>query len=988
MTRQPLFAGRLWAAVLLASVFAPAQARAQEEIYFPAVDNVRDILVSRINAERVRIDMSAWYLTEGAITQALLRKHAEGVPIRLIGDRGSIFEIDPLTKDQFYILANAGVPIRLRYNPRSFPEIAHWKATIFVGQGIVSFGSANYTPFELAPASSTNYKDETVLFSDDPALVAAFKMKFDRIWNDTTTEPESRIAAPPYLKNWDDACAAEGTPCADYRTRYPNPAPMVIDTRRLEADAPLPAEMVWGQGPSFNNRLVTEINNETRRIDFVIYRLTVPNIAQALENKHDAGVPVRLIVEPNEYRNRKWPEFWLTRAYVDRLWAAGVPIKRRAHQGLTHMKMLVTSRYATNASSNYAANWQRDHNYFVPAATKPAIYNAMADRFDAMWNNGTAFVDFYPERPDAPVLSSPAGGATGVATSARLTWARAAFATSYDVYLGTTSGSMTLAANVPAALVQDPPTSYSWAPPSGLQPGTTYYWRVVSRTNATAVDPAIAAGSATRSFTTSGSAPATPPAAPSSPSPGNGATGVSTSPTLTWSAAGATSYQVRFGTSNPPPSAATNVATASYAPGTLADATRYYWQVVAVNAGGSTTGSVWSFTTGSGSSPSPLPSPWQSRDVGNVGQAGSATYANGQFTVRGAGADIWGSSDGFHFLYQSLSGDGVVTARLSSMQNTHAYAKAGVMLRTSLAANSAHVILDMVPGGGIEFMRRPTSGGSTAYLGGTSGTRPQWLRLSRTGDTVASFVSSDGNSWTPVGTTTVALGSTIYAGVVVCSHTTTTLNTSVFDQVTVSAGSGGGPPPPPPPPAATDVVIYASDIPAAALHGAWSLGADAGSPGSVALVSTDTGFAATNAPLANPAHYVDVTFNAEAGTPYRIWLRLKALNDSKYNDAVWVQFSDARAGGSPAYPLNSTSGLLVNLATTSGADSLDNWGWQNGAYWLSQATAVTFASSGAHTMRIQLREDGVRLDQIVLSPSRFFTSAPGGPTNDSTIVSK
>ncbi len=981
MNSQSLSAGRLSATVLAAALLIPAQAVAQEEIYFSAVHNVRNVLVSYINAEQVRIDMSAWYLTDREVSRALINRFKAGVPVRLIGDRGSIFEIDLLTKREFYWLASQGLPIRIRYNPRSFPEIAHWKATIFVGQGVVSFGSANYTPFELAPSSSTNYKDETVLFTDDPALVAAFKTRFDRMWNDTTREAESRIAGPPYFKNWDDACAAEGAPCADYRTTYPNPVPMVIDTRRLEGDAPMPADMVWGQGPSFNNRLVTEINRETARVDMVIYRLTVPNITQALLARHEAGVPVRLIIEPNEYRNRKWPEFWLTAAYVDQLWAAGVPIKRRAHAGLTHMKMLVTSRYATNASANFAANWQRDHNYFVPAATKPAVYGAMADRFDTMWNDTTGFANFTPLRPDAATLAGPADGAGNVSTTPTLTWNRAAFATSYDIYLGTASGSMTRVANVPAALVQDPPATYSWRPSTPLQAGTTYYGRVVSRTNATAVAPSIIATSATRSFTTSGIAPAQPPGTPSSPSPPNGTTGVSSSPTLAWSAVGAASYQVRFGTTNPPPSAATNLSSASYAPGTLAAGTRYYWQVIAVNAAGSTTGPVWSFTTASGSSPSPLPSPWASRDVGSVGVAGSASHSSGVFTVRGAGADIWGSADGFHFVYQQLSGDLVLTARLASMQNTHTYAKAGVMLRSSLAANSAHVILDMVPGGGIEFMRRASSGGSTAYLGGTTASRPEWLRLSRSGSTISAFVSNNGSTWTPVGTTSIALGSTVYAGLVVTSHTTSTLNTAQFDQVTVTAGSA-------PPASGGDIVIHASDVAAGSVHGAWSIGADARSPNGVALVSTDTGFAATDAPLASPAHYVDVTFNAPAGTPYRVWLRLKALNNSKYNDAVWVQFSDARVNGSPAYAINSTSGLLVNLATSGAATSLNNWGWQNGAYWLSQATAVTFASTGSHTMRIQLREDGVSFDQIVLSPSRYFNNPPGGPTNDATIVPK
>ena len=105
----------------------------------------------------------------------------------------------------------------------------------------------------------------------------------------------------------------------------------------------------------------------------MIYRLTVDNITQALLNEVRSPVcPSSSIIEPNEYLNRKWPEFWLTHANLDKLWAAGVPIKKRLHDGLTHMKTIVTSNYATNASSNFAAAWQRDHNYFIPASSKPA----------------------------------------------------------------------------------------------------------------------------------------------------------------------------------------------------------------------------------------------------------------------------------------------------------------------------------------------------------------------------------------------------------------------------------------------------------------------------------------------------------------------------------------------------------------------------------------------------------------------------------------
>ena len=112
------------------------------------------------------------------------------------------------------------------------------------------------------------------------------------------------------------------------------------------------------------------------------------------------------------------------------------------------------------------------------------------------------------------------------------------------------------------------------------------------------------------------------------------------------------------------------------------------------------------------------------------------------------------------------------------------------------------------------------------------------------------------------------------------------------------------------------------------------------------------------------------------------------MNDSKFNDAVWVQFSDAQVNGAAIYPMHTTSGLLVNLANDSTGASVSGWGWQNMAYWLSQPTTVTFASTGSHTMRIQIREDGVQFDQIVLSPAQYSGAAPGPIARDNTIVPK
>ncbi len=212
-----------------------------------------------------------------------------------------------------------------------------------------------------------------------------------------------------------------------------------------------------------------------------------------------------------------------------------------------------------------------------------------------------------------------------------------------------------------------------------------------------------------------------------------------------------------------------------------------------------------------------------------------------------------------------------------------------------------------------------------------------------------------------------------------------------------SAGSANtvvtiaAPPPPPTTPAVTapEIVIYPSELPSTALHGSWTRVADATAAGGAKLATADAAFVAANAALASPQHYFDATFDAHAGVEYRVWLRLSATANNKYNDSVWVQFSDAiDASGLPLYPTGSTSALLVNLASTSTATELNGWGWQNGAYWLSQTTTVKFPSNGSHAMRVQVREDGVQIDQIVLSPIKYLDRAPGASSNDATIVPK
>ena len=98
MANHPLDTHR-WKALpvalaLLFSFVGIPTTSAQERIYFPSRDNAEAQIVSRINAETVRLDIGMWLLNDGAITTAIINRHLAGVPVRVLGDRASIFESD------------------------------------------------------------------------------------------------------------------------------------------------------------------------------------------------------------------------------------------------------------------------------------------------------------------------------------------------------------------------------------------------------------------------------------------------------------------------------------------------------------------------------------------------------------------------------------------------------------------------------------------------------------------------------------------------------------------------------------------------------------------------------------------------------------------------------------------------------------------------------------------------------------------------------
>jgi len=190
---------------------------------------------------------------------------------------------------------------------------------------------------------------------------------------------------------------------------------------------------------------------------------------------------------------------------------------------------------------------------------------------------------------------------------------------------------------------------------------------------------------------------------------------------------------------------------------------------------------------------------------------------------------------------------------------------------------------------------------------------------------------------------------------------------------------------PPPPTAHREIVLYTQS--ATKSVGQFHVTADASAAGGSAEHQPDLGAAKLTAPLAAPANYFDITFNADAGTAYRIWLRAKADRNAFTNDSVYLQFSQSvTSTGAQVYRLGTTSATTFVLEDCSGC-AISGWGWNDNGYGVL-GPLIYFATSGTQTLRVQAREDGISIDQIVLSADKYLTKAPGALRADATILPK
>ncbi|WP_247004244.1 DUF1349 domain-containing protein [Halosolutus gelatinilyticus] len=185
--------------------------------------------------------------------------------------------------------------------------------------------------------------------------------------------------------------------------------------------------------------------------------------------------------------------------------------------------------------------------------------------------------------------------------------------------------------------------------------------------------------------------------------------------------------------------------------------------------------------------------------AGGIGAAvasGGTAAAAETITVEGAGADIWNDYDEFHYYYEEVTGDFDVTVRVDSLEDTSEYAKAGLMVRQTLADDEEHAMVRKMPGHDTSFQWRSNSGdqavsttsdggsGESEVSGGT--VQAAYQRLVRSGDTIEAYGSTDGSSWTLIADISpgeIDFADSAYVGLAVTSHNTGTLCTAEFSEL-------------------------------------------------------------------------------------------------------------------------------------------------------------------------------------------------------------
>jgi len=185
---------------------------------------------------------------------------------------------------------------------------------------------------------------------------------------------------------------------------------------------------------------------------------------------------------------------------------------------------------------------------------------------------------------------------------------------------------------------------------------------------------------------------------------------------------------------------------------------------------------------------------WKSIDIGNVNYKGQTEFSEDYITISASGDDFWGTADEGNFVYQEISSDKEIIAKVQTLNPSRLWAKACVMIRENLSSNSpmAYQGITRIRStmsdntNQAAFVRRLTTGAATSssVLYDTN-MLPSYVKLSRLGDTFSGYWSRDGVSWQLIGSQTITMDQNCYIGLAVTANDNSRYGDAIFSDVTI-----------------------------------------------------------------------------------------------------------------------------------------------------------------------------------------------------------
>ena len=179
-------------------------------------------------------------------------------------------------------------------------------------------------------------------------------------------------------------------------------------------------------------------------------------------------------------------------------------------------------------------------------------------------------------------------------------------------------------------------------------------------------------------------------------------------------------------------------------------------------------------------------------DVGPVKHPGTAAFdqATQQYTLTGAGTNIWGTHDEFHFVWKKMKGDFILRANIAFIgKGVEDHRKIGWMVRSSLDTNSKHINAVLHGDGLTSLQFRRTVSGATEEMKSTL-THADVIQLERIGHSYIMSVAHKGETFVSEKLDELDLGDDVYVGIFICSHNADVTEKATFDNVRIVVPAG------------------------------------------------------------------------------------------------------------------------------------------------------------------------------------------------------